>query len=1371
MIMPSSRSLWRVSLALAAVLLWAGRPAASRAAQQNEASHPKLEAFSAEAEARKISTSLLDLETAREGAQPDESSELSTDGVLVNVLVERLDEDVMKRIEVPGVRVRRAHPRYKRVSIVVSDVAALREVAKVPEVLHIWPEHGAATRVGAATSRAPLALRSAIARNHFGLDGAGQKVGIVSDSFARTAGVRSASTTPALGIAGTLRSSKPQDSGDLPPAVEILRDDLGGAIDEGAAMAELVYDIAPGAAIAFHTRGRTEADMADGITRLCTEARSTVVVDDVFFNAEPMYQDGIIAQAAARCVAAGVPYFSAAGNDENLGFRQNFLDRNAVDDTSLPPSGNDLHDWGGGDGFLDVTLSAGGTVTVILQWNQPFESVSPQAGAQIDLDLYATRTPNAAGFLNPIARSFQIQGDTGAPDGDAVEIVEITNGDATPVTFFIAVEHYAGSQSVIPQDGMTPLEVRVIFVRRGDTDITVQGIQNGGSTFGGPTIWGHPMAPGAVSVGAVPWYDTEAFDPTLRGTELTDPEPFSSRGGALTVLFDGSGNVAPRTSFEPDIAAVDANNTTFFGSDLGFLQAFGEPDGFPNFPGTSAAAPNAAAVAALLLELDRSLTPEEIQDAFEQSAFDVMGSRAAVGKDDVTGAGLIDADAAIELVAGGKPRVTDPVPGTTLQGSTVSFTWSSGGAPVTEWWLYAGRSAGASDLYDSRSLGAALSATVAGLPTDGSKVWIRLFFRLFDNWRHRDFEFTAGAPSLPAIATPSPGSTLAGASATFSWSANGASILEWWLYVGTTLGGAELHDSKSLGAQLSTTVSGLPTDGRQIFVRLWFRDASAWRFLDVQYQACSGSCGSGGGATPIVTSPAPGSTLAGASATFSWSANGASILEWWLYVGTTLGGVELYNSNSLGTQLSTTVSGLPTDGRQLFVRLWFRDASAWRFVDVQYQACSGSCGSGGATPALTSPAPGSTLTGASATFSWSANGASVLEWWLYVGTTLGGAELYNSNSLGTQLSTTVSGIPTDGRQLFVRLWFRKASGWDSLDAQYLACSGSCGAGSPPAMTSPIPGSKLGGTTVTFEWSDNGTSVAEWWLYIGSSRGGSDIYYSGSLGTALATTVAGLPSDGRQLHARLWFFASGAWQFEDYLYVAAGGAGTPSLTKPINGSTLAGTTVSFEWTANGLPVLEWWLYVGSGVGGNDLHDSNSLGTKLSTTVSGLPSDGRQLFVRLWFRTAAAGWDSEDFVFVASGSGTSGSITLQQLFGFWWQPVSRTCDFGICTESAYLYTLSPNQCAGGVCGGHRQSWINTGSGWRPVQVLGFPFSYRVNGNTLRLDFLQSGRVELYTVYQFNTNEQVLIMTSTDFPNGTYWAKCGSRFYPPFAASLCQ
>ena len=96
----------------------------------------------------------------------------------------------------------------------------------------------------------------------------------------------------------------------------------------------------------------------------------------------------------------------------------------------------------------------------------------------------------------------------------------------------------------------------------------------------------------------------------------------------------------------------------------------------------------------------------------------------------------------------------------------------------------------------------------------------------------------------------------------------------------------------------------------------------------------------GSGATPSITSPTPGSTLSGSSQTFYWAANGVSVTEWWLYIGTSTGLDDIYDSGSLGTATSHTVNGLPTNGSTLHVRLWYMTATKWYYEDYTYTAAS-----------------------------------------------------------------------------------------------------------------------------------------------------------------------------------------------------------------------------------------------------------------------------------------------------------------------------------------------------------------------------------------------------------------------------------------------
>ena len=570
---------------------------------------------------------------------------------------ELLPNDLPGQLESMGIELRylSADRRWARVSLTASSsLNALASAEWVQQANYAPPP---ITRRGEARSRAGVALRSEVLAADLTVDGSDQHIGILSDSFAHTADVRDANTTPAAGESGVLRGSKPQDSGDLPASVRILYDgdrDASNALtgtDEGAAMAELIYDIAPGAELSFHSAGGSRREFAGGIEALCNSGAS-VVVDDVLFLSESSYQDDLPALAASTCVEQGVAYLSALGNDGDKAHRFVYRDSDSnVDNagTLAVPDGSDLHNWSsnGVDRFMAIRLPAFASTYVVLNWNQPNASVNSRNGAQIDLNLYAITSPQLdaldSGNTGFYASSTNTQGRTGVPFGDAVEFVLLETG-ATSQTFYLAIDHFDGSQGDIPQQTGVPLEFRLLYTGTTPTSIEY--------AFNGPSAWGHATANGTAAVAAVPWWESPQYEPERFTTTAIDPEPFNSVGGQLSVQFDSSGNYLSSSRRTPQFASIDGNNTTFLGSPSSSVAGIdGEPDGYPNFFGTSAAAPNAAAVFALLLEAFPNATPEQLIAATQDSAIDVTGRGASVGVDDVTGSGLMDARAAAELLS------------------------------------------------------------------------------------------------------------------------------------------------------------------------------------------------------------------------------------------------------------------------------------------------------------------------------------------------------------------------------------------------------------------------------------------------------------------------------------------------------------------------------------------------------------------------------------------------------------------------------------------------------------------------------------------------------------------------------------------------
>jgi len=188
------------------------------------------------------------------------------------------------------------------------------------------------------------------------------------------------------------------------------------------------------------------------------------------------------------------------------------------------------------------------------------------------------------------------------------------------------------------------------------------------------------------------------------------------------------------------------------------------------------------------------------------------------------------------------------------------------------------------------------------------------------------------------------------------------------------------------------------------------------------------------GAAAQVLSPANGSTFPAPEVTFSWSP-GCQVTQYWLTIGTSPAGWDLYHQ-SQGTASSATVGGLPTDGRPVFVRLWSLIGGAWQFTDYAYRAFGAPACSPASPAAMESPLNGSILAGAAVTFAWSP-GCQVTQYWVSIGILPGGWDLYHE-SQGANLTLTVSGLPTDGRVVYVRLWSFIGSGVEFLDYAFSA---------------------------------------------------------------------------------------------------------------------------------------------------------------------------------------------------------------------------------------------------------------------------------------------------------------------------------------------
>jgi hypothetical protein len=236
-------------------------------------------------------------------------------------------------------------------------------------------------------------------------------------------------------------------------------------------------------------------------------------------------------------------------------------------------------------------------------------------------------------------------------------------------------------------------------------------------------------------------------------------------------------------------------------------------------------------------------------------------------------------------------------------------------------------------------------------------------------------------------------------------------------------------------------------------------------------------------------------------------------------VGTTYGGNNIEQSGPLSANgCGLTVKNLPDNGSTVYVTWWYNIGGTWSYIEYTYST--------GGPGQITSPTNGSTLTGSSETFTWTQGGST--QFWLTAGNAPGGNNYFNSGSLGNVLTTNVSGLPTDGSQVYVTLFSYVDGQWVYTQDTYTAAGG----GLLATILTPTNNTEVDGTSVTFTWT-NPSNTDNYWLDIGSVAGGNDIYQSGNLGNTTTATVTDMPNNGSEVYGTLWTLIGGQWYYNSY----------------------------------------------------------------------------------------------------------------------------------------------------------------------------------------------------------------------------------------------
>ena len=455
--------------------------------------------------------------------------------------------------------------------------AALGSVDKITE-----PVYGH-TRTGSVTSEGDALMHADEAREVFGVDGSGIRVGVISD------GVDSLAVS--------------QATGDLPDTILIGNPGDG---DEGTALLEIVHDVAPGAGLAFYS-GTSSLQFIQAID-FFTANDVDVIVDDIGFLTEPTFQDGSVAIRAGQAVEDGIVFISAAGNDAHRHYQAVYLDIDPGD------PGNNLHDFGArageeSDAGMTFQLGPGQRSVIVLHWSNPYGDVTDDYDLylldSVSLDIIDTGISIGADIPVEVAQVENFGGATGffevvidKASGEAQDLEILVNRSGTPVEYNVEADSVYGhaAQSLVIAVGATDLEGELDFF----------------SSHGPSTIYFEPVDTIALS-----GLETERLAPVLEERDT------------------------------PTLTAPNRVSTTV--------------PGFSPFAGTSAAAPHAAGVAALVLEAlgGPGAPPEQVREI-------LISTTDGTGFNYETGYGAINAFTAVEEAVGETPSPSPtPVPTST----------------------------------------------------------------------------------------------------------------------------------------------------------------------------------------------------------------------------------------------------------------------------------------------------------------------------------------------------------------------------------------------------------------------------------------------------------------------------------------------------------------------------------------------------------------------------------------------------------------------------------------------------------------------------------------------------------------------------------
>ncbi len=555
------------------------------------------------------------------------------------------------------------------------------------------------------------------------IDGSGISIGAMSDSFdTRAAAPHAADNVASFDLPGA--ATNPYNT----TPVNVLVDDPAAGTDEGRGMVQIIHKMAPRAKLAYADGVDGEVAFANYIRAMANIPgyentfpnsngvpfkgfKANVICDDISYGGEPFYGESIIGNGIDDATAAGVSYFSSAGNNIGINAYESALrvvangtgltaaaGNTALANTNINLANVPTNLYAGGfhnfnPAGLDVAarwnIPAATTANTEMQWDDPYDIRVPNL---IQPPVFSgTGTTNGT-FTVPLTQGLAYVIQETATSGNFDGIVTITDpsgnvvvtqdtGTDEVITFFAPASgnftvtvapystttgnftlvvnrtdatlllttdlnllvfdpngNYLATKSLTTNNfaNNRPVELGTVNAGTGNTQaqfviarsstpatgvrlptrvrVSTRGNGAGGIgpdeyfTYNAVTTKGHATAKGCNGTAAY-----SVFRPSL-------PEISTSPGPAF-IFFDKNANLlaTPEVRLSPTVAAADGANDSDFATD-----SANDTDTQPNFFGTSAAAPHAAAIAGLVLQAKGgpgSVTPAQMRSILQRSAF------------------------------------------------------------------------------------------------------------------------------------------------------------------------------------------------------------------------------------------------------------------------------------------------------------------------------------------------------------------------------------------------------------------------------------------------------------------------------------------------------------------------------------------------------------------------------------------------------------------------------------------------------------------------------------------------------------------------------------------------------------------------------